>query len=276
VQGDAEHLELAAAEMAQSAATLVQLERELERLPEGTDPQVRQAKMQSRMEAAAMLGRKMAAMEAQLAARRITTEDGEIEAAAPVVQEEREVAIPSKPPVHISTGPAAGDGREIILQVCAVLWQQSFLLWTKKFCVGLNAVCWLGVGVFLVNPMPKSNEFTWNVWKLFYCSIQFSSALQGFNWESCKEKWYSVLASQAKEIGEAGFTSVWFPPPSDSVSPQGYLPRDLYLLDSSYGTEAELRECIQTFTALNIKVVADIVINHRCAHKQVRLVKCSG
>lgn len=96
--------------------------------------------------------------------------------------------------------------------------------------------------------------------------------LQGFNWESCKEDWYSVLAAQAKEIADAGFSSVWFPPPSDSVSPQGYLPRDLYLLDSSYGSETEMRDCIHTFSALNIKVVADIVINHRCAHKQVRAV----
>lgn len=93
--------------------------------------------------------------------------------------------------------------------------------------------------------------------------------VQGFNWESCKQDWYAVLASQARAIGEAGFTSVWFPPPSDSVSPQGYLPRDLYLLDSTYGSEKELRECIQTFSGLDIKVVADIVINHRCAHKQV-------
>jgi alpha-amylase len=71
MQGDAEQLELAAAEMAQSAATLVQLERELEALPADVDQDVRSSKVQSRMEAAAMLERKMAAMEAQLAARRV-------------------------------------------------------------------------------------------------------------------------------------------------------------------------------------------------------------
>jgi len=53
------------------------------------------------------------------------------------------------------------------------------------------------------------------------------------------------------------------PPPSDAVSAQGYLPRDLYDLDSCYGTEAELRDCITALHDAGIKVLADIVINHR-------------
>ena len=44
--------------------------------------------------------------------------------------------------------------------------------------------------------------------------------LQGFNWESCKEPWYKKLAAQAQEIAEAGFTAIWLPPSSDSVSSQ--------------------------------------------------------
>jgi alpha-amylase len=78
-----------------------------------------------------------------------------------------------------------------------------------------------------------------------------------------------VLSAQANSIAAAGYTAIWLPPPSDSVSPQGYLPRDLYVLDSCYGTEKELRNCIKAFKEVGIKVVADIVINHRCAHKQV-------
>jgi 1,4-alpha-glucan branching enzyme len=45
---------------------------------------------------------------------------------------------------------------------------------------------------------------------------------------------------------------------------QGYLPRDLYQLDSCYGSESELRELIQVCHQHNIKVIADIVVNHRC------------
>ena len=48
-----------------------------------------------------------------------------------------------------------------------------------------------------------------------------------------------------------------------------YLPTDLYNLNSSYGTEAELRQAIQAFHDVDIKVIADIVINHRCAATQV-------
>lgn len=44
--------------------------------------------------------------------------------------------------------------------------------------------------------------------------------LQGFNWESSKEAWYKKLSGQAADIAEAGFTAIWFPPPSDSVAPQ--------------------------------------------------------
>jgi hypothetical protein len=67
-----------------------------------------------------------------------------------------------------------------------------------------------------------------------------------------------------QEWAKEGFTSLWLPPPSDSVSPQGYLPRDLYVLDSQYGKESELREFIQVAHEHNFKVIADIVINHRC------------
>lgn len=49
---------------------------------------------------------------------------------------------------------------------------------------------------------------------------------------------------------------------------QGYLPRELEVLDSKYGTEAELRSCIAALKASDVVAIADVVVNHRCAGKQ--------
>lgn len=58
---------------------------------------------------------------------------------------------------------------------------------------------------------------------------------QGFNWESHKSgRWYMELKEKAAELSSLGFTVIWLPPPTDSVSPEGYMPRDLYNLDSRY------------------------------------------
>lgn len=94
--------------------------------------------------------------------------------------------------------------------------------------------------------------------------------LQGFNWESHKQNWWNEVAGQAEWFASLGFSVVWLPPPTDSVSAEGYLPRDLYDLNSKYGSEAELRRCVQALQAHGLKVLGDAVLNHRCAHKQDR------
>lgn len=58
--------------------------------------------------------------------------------------------------------------------------------------------------------------------------------------------------------------------------PCRYLPTDLYNLNSAYGTESELREAINALHDVGLKVIADIVINHRCAQSQVRGAHASG
>jgi len=94
--------------------------------------------------------------------------------------------------------------------------------------------------------------------------------LQGFNWESCNshKKWFNVVADEARAVADAGFTAVWLPPPTDSVSDQGYLPRDLYNLNSFYGNVDDLRRCVSAMRQNDVCPVADIVINHRCADAQ--------
>ncbi|MEO1334725.1 MAG: alpha-amylase family glycosyl hydrolase, partial [Myxococcota bacterium] len=92
--------------------------------------------------------------------------------------------------------------------------------------------------------------------------------LQAFHWQSHQggnngRNWYQEIAAQAQTISNAGFTHAWFPPPSDSAAPQGYLPRRLNRLDSAYGSENNLRSAISALSSRGVRSVADIVVNHR-------------
>ncbi|MBN1204389.1 MAG: alpha-amylase [Myxococcaceae bacterium] len=88
--------------------------------------------------------------------------------------------------------------------------------------------------------------------------------LQGFHWRSHETKpWWNVIKNNAANIKAAGFTLVWLPPPSDSAAAEGYLPRQLYTLNSGYGSEAELKSAISALKSNGIQPIADIVINHR-------------
>ncbi len=89
--------------------------------------------------------------------------------------------------------------------------------------------------------------------------------LQGFHWNSWNTGggWYANLQGKAADMKDLGVTHVWFPPPSDAASNEGYLPRQLNLLTSKYGDEAALTGAISALTSQGIKSIADIVVNHR-------------
>lgn len=77
-----------------------------------------------------------------------------------------------------------------------------------------------------------------------------------------------MVASHARAIAELGVTAVWLPPPTDSVSAEGYMPRDLYCLDSKYGSATQLREAVRALHDCGLKALGDAVLNHRCAQFQ--------
>ena len=94
--------------------------------------------------------------------------------------------------------------------------------------------------------------------------MKYDIMLQGFHWRSSSisgRSWYSVIQENAQRIKDSGFTLVWFPPPSDSLAYEGYLPRKLNVLDSKYGSQAEHNAAIAALKPVN--AIADIVINHR-------------
>ena len=87
--------------------------------------------------------------------------------------------------------------------------------------------------------------------------------LQGFHWTSHRSDWWTVVKDRTPEIAGAGFTMVWLPPPSRSAAAEGYLPSEWRNLSSAYGTEAGLKSAIGALHGRGIKVLADVVVNHR-------------
>lgn len=91
---------------------------------------------------------------------------------------------------------------------------------------------------------------------------------QGFNWESWRRQWWLEMSAKASDLAKCGITTIWLPPPTQSVAPQGYMPGDLYNLNSAYGGSEELKLCINEMHKHKILVLGDVVLNHRCAQKQ--------
>lgn len=90
--------------------------------------------------------------------------------------------------------------------------------------------------------------------------------MQGFHWNSANysnPNWYGRINAKAADLQDLGITHVWFPPPSDSAAREGYLPRQLNLLNSFYGSETDLRNAITALNGRGIKSIADVVVNHR-------------
>jgi len=90
---------------------------------------------------------------------------------------------------------------------------------------------------------------------------------QAFDWnvqnQPAGQTWYNVLSDVRNTINDAGIDVIWMPPPSNSAAPQGYLPRELNNLNSAYGTQNQLVSLINQYHSLGMKVISDIVINHR-------------
>ncbi len=86
---------------------------------------------------------------------------------------------------------------------------------------------------------------------------------------------WNVVASKASKFNKMGITSIWLPPAQKSASginDTGYGCYDLYDLGefyqkgtvrTKYGTKEEYLNAIRTLQNAGIKVLADIVLNHR-------------
>jgi alpha-amylase len=100
--------------------------------------------------------------------------------------------------------------------------------------------------------------------------------IQLFHWYTPNDgNWWNNCAEQAKHLATQGITHVYLPPAYKSAlgnSEPGYATYDLYDLGefsqkgtirTKYGTKDEYLKCIDCFHEVGIKVIADIVLNHR-------------
>ncbi len=93
--------------------------------------------------------------------------------------------------------------------------------------------------------------------------------LQAFYWDSQKETSWTKLTSSSSDIAKS-FTCVWLPPSASAEGGNtvggtnvGYHPREWNNQNSCWGTADNLKKLISTLHADGVKVIADIVINHR-------------
>ncbi|TMW96272.1 hypothetical protein EJD97_007641 [Solanum chilense] len=92
--------------------------------------------------------------------------------------------------------------------------------------------------------------------------------LQAFNWESHKHDWWRNLDMKVPDFAKSGITTAWLPPVCQSLAPEGYLPQNLYSLNSSYGSEELLKALLDKLKQYKVRGMADIVINHRVGTTQ--------
>ncbi len=137
--------------------------------------------------------------------------------------------------------------------------------------------------------------------QLFSTPLAFSSTdnpviLQGFYWyipdegtnlsDNESNLWQFIANQKAKEIAADGFTHMWLPPMSKAYSPDssynvGYAVYDHYDLGefdqmgrvrTKYGTKKELHNAVNALHSRGVKVIADIVMNHKLgAAKKTRI-----
>ena len=94
-------------------------------------------------------------------------------------------------------------------------------------------------------------------------SAQSEVMLQGFYWDSYGDTRWTKLTEQADELARY-FDLIWVPNSGycDTKNNMGYMPLYYFNQNSSFGSEAELRNMIATFKEKGLGTVADVVINH--------------
>ena len=81
---------------------------------------------------------------------------------------------------------------------------------------------------------------------------------------------------QVDQFADMGITCIWLPPPTDSVSPQGYMPGDLYNLNSKYGSQEDLKRYSSITTYMSILLLHALVCCLEHLHIALLLQQTAG
>lgn len=106
-------------------------------------------------------------------------------------------------------------------------------------------------------PDPDNNY----AWPANYQGVM----LQGFYWDSYSDTRWTNLTANVEEYSKY-FSLIWVPNGAKAATApsMGYDPVYWFTnYTSTFGTEAELREMIQTYKNKGVGIIADVVINHR-------------
>lgn len=100
-------------------------------------------------------------------------------------------------------------------------------------------------------------------WPAMYGGVM----LQGFYWDSYQATRWTTFTEKAQELGQ-NFDILWVPnsgsiDANGTSQSMGYMPVYWLKHNTCFGTEAQLREMIDTFHAHNTSVIMDMVINHK-------------
>lgn len=158
-------------------------------------------------------------------------------------------------------------------------------------------------GVILATINTNYN-FMLRIFTLAFCCIslmglslsaqQSDVIMQGFYWNSNpgditsdEGVWWDTLANAAPELGAAGFRTVWTPPANKGfagVYDMGYGLYDYYDFGSfdqkgtvrtRHGNAAQLQAMVDALHGQGLKVMADIVLNHRAGAEDQQPEDCN-
>ena len=142
-----------------------------------------------------------------------------------------------------------------------------------KVCVFAGLVAAIGATMVYTNGKGEAGAASNN-----------ETMFQGFEWTLSSDGYFwNDFSEKADELSAAGVTAVWLPPAykGSSANDVGYSVYDLYDLGefnqkgtvrTKYGTKDEYLSLIDTLHDNNIKVYADIVLNHKSSADATNIV----